>query len=281
MVTLSSLKAADAALVAETLESLRESTVMTNLMRVQNFPPNNNTVRFVKDGSFEFTTTAENASIGTVSYTETSVDVAAAKGGARVQVTHEASRFRDAQIFGKLGAEAGRAAGTWIDAQAVALFSGFSGSAGTTTVDLTVATFRSAMLTLELSKVKGDLVAVLHPQQLFDLGTDLLAATGNPYVQAVELSILNDQTPLPNGYRGNFLGVDIFVTTAVPTANAGADRLGLMFDPQRAICAAIDPQIYRMEVDTPEFLRREAAFAIYGGFAELDNASGVGILSDA
>jgi hypothetical protein len=65
-----------------------------------------------------------------------------------------------------------------------------------------------------------------HTQQLGDLRTAMSTVGG-----AIQWYLPSQQL-LPirgGGYRGRYMGVDLFASPQVPTANAGADRAGGMF----------------------------------------------------
>lgn len=109
-----------------------------------------------------------------------------------------------------------------------ALASGFSSTVGSTGVDLSYTNFTDAITTLEIAKVTGQLMAILHPRQFGDLRTASLSLGG-----AVQ------HMPDPQGlvryagslYKGRIFGVDVFTSSHVDTANAGADRAGMMIAP--------------------------------------------------
>lgn len=103
----------------------------------------------------------------------------------------------------------------------------FTSTVGATGVDLSVANFLAAIQTLEVAKNVGPYMAILHPQQMGDLRTAIASVTGGA-VQWLPASQEQIQI-LGNGYRGQWMGVDIFSSSYVPTANAGADRAGGMF----------------------------------------------------
>lgn len=104
---------------------------------------------------------------------------------------------------------------------------GFTATVGTSGSNLSVANFLAAIQALEVANVQGPYMAILHPQQMGDLRADLAATAGG----AVQWMAASQQqiNVLGNGYRGQWAGVDLFATTFVPTANAGADRAGGMF----------------------------------------------------
>jgi hypothetical protein len=103
---------------------------------------------------------------------------------------------------------------------------GFSASVGTTTVDMSVTDFFSAIYTLQLADVPAEGVyAVLHPQQLNDFTTSLRSEGGvieyDTSVGAGQLIRMKGQ-----GFAGNFAGVDIWKSSNVNAS--GGDRKGWM-----------------------------------------------------
>jgi hypothetical protein len=114
----------------------------------------------------------------------------------------------------------------------------FSNASGTTTSDLTIPQFVAAIGALNGRDAEGELVAVLHPQQVLDLlagsgnspaGLFTFSASSSFYGNPQLNQSIADDLSRPAGYVGQFLGVDIFQTSAVVTANAAADRAGAIF----------------------------------------------------
>jgi hypothetical protein len=108
------------------------------------------------------------------------------------------------------------------------LVDNFSSTVGSSGVNATAANFLELKTTLNIAMVQGPYMALLHPRQWGDIVQDVTTASGgaiqwNPGSQA----IISGMQGL--GYQGVFMGVDVFTTTRVPTANAGADRAGGMF----------------------------------------------------
>jgi hypothetical protein len=104
-----------------------------------------------------------------------------------------------------------------------ALAGGFTATAGATTVDFSVTNQFTAMGILQLASAPGPFVEFLHPIQLNDLQTSLRAETGAlQFIPATpEMMAIKGQ-----GYAGRFLNIDIYVSSTVPSATAGADRAG-------------------------------------------------------
>jgi hypothetical protein len=107
-----------------------------------------------------------------------------------------------------------------------ALGGGFSQSAGSTGVNMTVQNYFDARALMDVNNVQGSLLAVLHSRQFNDFIDALRAETGAlQWVPATVEMIAKRGT----GFRGSYLDdCDFFVSNQVPTANSGADRAGLM-----------------------------------------------------
>jgi hypothetical protein len=100
----------------------------------------------------------------------------------------------------------------------------FTSFAGTSGVNATWADILDAKTTLGIAKNSGAMLGLVHPRQWGDLETDALtlgvlpaASMGGVITQGMGL------------FKGTWMGIDMFVSSAVPTANGGADRAGAVF----------------------------------------------------
>jgi hypothetical protein len=172
-----------------------------------------------------------------------------------------------------------------------ALSSGLSQSVGATTVALSVSTFFDAIYKLQLQSNDGEFAAVLAPQQINHLVNSLRSETGpGQYVAATQDQI----AAKGQGFRGMLFGVSLYTSSTVPSANAGADRLGMMTAtgaigyatgspmPIQGAGAIILPAGSQVVVE----LERDAASGItrvignsFCGVAEVQDLKAVGILS--
>uniref|UniRef100_A0A6M3KS02 Putative capsid protein n=1 Tax=viral metagenome TaxID=1070528 RepID=A0A6M3KS02_9ZZZZ len=165
----------------------------------------------------------------------------------------------------------------------LALGGGFSNAtAGGTGVDLTEAHIMAGVTTLMANGVPGPYKGVLHPQQWYDLaggiGTTLTpaGAGGQPAREAT-----NDLAMPLDGGLGRLYGVDWTVTSLVPTANAGADRSGMIVNPNYAI-GLVEKYPVRVEPERDASLRAtEINITAMYGVGELKDAAGLSVLSDA
>lgn len=103
----------------------------------------------------------------------------------------------------------------------------FTATAGSTGVDMTIANFLTASNLLEVSNVPPAYLSILHPTQWGDLKTALTTTSGGA-IQWLPATAEQIQL-LGTGFKGRYLGVDVFTSTLVPSKNAGADRGGSMF----------------------------------------------------
>jgi hypothetical protein len=112
-----------------------------------------------------------------------------------------------------------------IDAQ----FANFANVTGTSGADLTVAQFLGAISALEQRDAIGNVVAILHPVQVGDLRTSV-QVTANAFYHGNSASgvdaIMDGRFA---GSAGSLFDVELYMSSAVPTANAGADRAGGVF----------------------------------------------------
>ena len=106
------------------------------------------------------------------------------------------------------------------------LLDNFSTTAGSTTVDMTTDDWFSAMFSLEQAVVPGPYAAVLFPTQYTDLQSSLRSEGGAVQFLPDTAEQLSLRGP---GFKGSFLGVDIWTSDSVVTMNAGADSGGAMF----------------------------------------------------
>jgi len=119
------------------------------------------------------------------------------------------------------------------------LVDGFATTETETGVDFNLTKWLSAIGKLEVNVqsaiAEGQAMVVFHTQQVADLRTAIATLAGGA-LQWYPPS-QPQLTVAGAGYRGRFMGMDIFASGYVPTANAGADRAGGMFV-RGAICWA-------------------------------------------
>ena len=253
-------------------------------------------VPVVSWGANAMTAVAENASVSNTALTTTNVNVTIARQALRRQISDLAQLTAtgiplDVSVD-SLALDLVAAYNKRVTAMLGDLASGFSTSVGSTGVDLTVTNFYAAIFGLQLNSADGIFTAVLHPVQVNDLISSLRSEVGPGQYLATSQDQVQAKGP---GFRGNLFGVDVFSSAnGINTANAGADRLGMMIAPGAiAVATATAAPIMGSETIIPQSpivveFERDASNgstiivgSAFVGVAEIDDLKGIGILSDA
>lgn len=162
------------------------------------------------------------------------------------------------------------------------LASGFSNSVSNTGVNMTEANYLAGIALLRNARQNGPLAALLYPEMWFDyiasVGSTFNIANGPGSGGSVAEG---NQFSGPNfGAQGTHFGVTVFTSTAVPTANAGADSAGMIVNPRRAIARGVKYNS-RTEFDRDISARaNEIVVTSFDGVVEIEDAAGVGLVFD-
>lgn len=220
--------------------------------------------------------TASNLTEGTdMSSTEvqtSSVSVAVGEVGAQVLLTDMAT-MGAGNPADELGTVLGNAIATKMDKDLIALFDGFSASLGATTQEITVADIFKAAATLRANKVTGQLFAVVHPFQAYQLKANLTNTFANPNGGELQNEAMR------NGYVGTIAGVDIYESANVSIDGSGDSKGGVFAREALVLAMKRDFQI-EPQRDASNRAWELNATAIYG-VGELDDDFGVEMYFDA
>lgn len=261
---------------------------------------------------FSTVTTLSYSSSVTVTPTEAAV--------ARADITTRAMRRKfpgmsTDQVFGAimggdyslivdlLEEEASRLAGMLYEkaeTDCIALLDDFTDVAGTSTVDIDVAVFLTALYKLEENEPEHEnFAALLDIEQIRTLRSDLTSngatADGIVFNSQADASVVNFLSDgARNGYKGTLLGVPMFqlAPSLRLTANTGADVVGALVcrgqgvpgQPGSLNGAAVftEGHSIRYLVDVDASKRMIELIAVWEyGVAELRDAHGVSIITDA
>lgn len=166
----------------------------------------------------------------------------------------------------------------------------FSNTVTNSGVDMSVDDFFSAHFTLQQNSVDGPFCSLLHLNQWTDLSNAIRGEAGAfQFIPAVQ-EALAVKGP---GFKGTLLGVDIYASSHVPTANAGADSAGAMWgvgavgyvEGDTGVIPANDGIVRAGPISIE--LERDASGALtkvvgnyYVGVSILQDAKGVSIITD-
>lgn len=236
-------------------------------------------VKIPKADKFTAAAVAEGTELANTALTTTSVTITASEIGMQATVTDVLEVSDIPAAHGARLRQLGRAIADKIDVDVCALLDGFSSAVGATTVDITLANVLDAIYTLEAADAAslGSIVGLLHPRQTADLRTELEADAASIYTSKSDGSITKAQA----GRFGEWFGVEIYQSTNVPTANAGADRAGGFFIRDYALGMATK-WMARVETMRWPSIRGWVlvATAMYG-VGEVEDSAGVEAVSDA
>lgn len=244
------------------------------------------------DGYDVMSSVAENAAATNVALTNSSVTVSVGRYAKQYQYS-DLARLTDS--LGELSAmmlaqDAVKSADMTFTSVLCAILDAFTSTVGTTTVALSLDNFYDAIYTLEQAFVEGPFLSVLHPIQYTHFQSSLRAEAGAIQFMAATADQLHIKG---QGFKGTFAGVDIFASSKVVTANAGADRAGCMMGqgavgyaeaqapvPQSNASISAGPILLEWSRDSSGGMTT-ATSNYFFGVAEIQDGKGVSIITSA
>lgn len=236
-------------------------------------------VKIPKADKFTAAALTEGTETANTALTSTSVTITAAEIGIQATITDVLEVSDIPAAHGARLRQLGRALADKLDVDICALLSGFSTTVGATTVDITLSVLLDAIYNLEVNDAAslGALVGVLHPRQTADLRTELEADAAVIYEGKSDSTLAKAQA----GYFGSWFGIDVYQSTNVATANAGADRAGGIFVRDHALGMV---QKWTAKVEAMRWAPIRGwvlvATAMYG-VGEVEDLAGVKVVTDA
>jgi hypothetical protein len=178
-----------------------------------------------------------------------------------------------------------------------ALLDDFSDTAGSTGNDLTVANMLTAIYKIKENETEHDDYAFfLHPQQVADLRTALIGAsglTGVVWTSQADASLVNSRRDLDmSGFAGSFLGIPVFELSPSPNPlpNSGADVAGALMCRgvgapdvgQVGAIVMLEGKPLEVVCDYDVTLRAAEVLVVWEyAVAEIKDSHGVSIITDA
>ena len=213
----------------------------------------------------------EGTDMSSTTVSTSSVDITVGEVGAQVVLTDLAA-MGAGNPAEELGTVLGNSIATKIDTDLIALFDGFS-TAGAAAQEITVADLFKAAATLRTNKAQGDIFAVVHPFQAYQLKANLTNTFANPNGGDAQ------NTAMVNAYVGTIAGIDVYESANI-TVDGSDDAKGAVFS--REALAIAMKRDFQIEAQRDASLRAFElnATAIYG-VGELDDSYGVEMLFDA
>ncbi|TXH41031.1 MAG: hypothetical protein E6Q97_38505 [Desulfurellales bacterium] len=159
-----------------------------------------------------------------MSFTDTTVSVTRYGILRGISTTAEEDNILGASIYSQeFIMDAARLYGELQDTLVCNLFTGLTASVGSTGTALTLATLAAAFANQRVQKARGRHVCILHDLQAKQLQAAQLAATATAWSQFWDANADSS-----TNYLGTFFRTDVWSTGLAPTANAAADRVGVL-----------------------------------------------------
>lgn len=222
---------------AHIIPVLRAKVIMPMFCRIVNLDNGSNSKQLRQKNAQTAVVVAEATAATAAVYQHTSPATLLAKKCVVVnEPSEESEKFAGASLS-EITAEQGEACAAKVDVDAMALFAGFSNTVGVSGADLTVAQLIQAAYFVRAADAGAPIVYVLHPMQTYDVQKEIVASSAPVWSNPALVSLLQ-AAPQANGYRGTFMGADVYDSTRVATANGGADRAGACLVPGVALALA-------------------------------------------
>ncbi len=260
-------------IIAQARFTAEEQSLMMGLVTQYNIANEaGKTVQIPKYPAIAAADLTEGTDMSSTTVSTSSVSVTVGEVGAQVVLTDMAA-FGAGNPAVELGTVLGNAIATKMDKDLLALFSGFSSGLGAAGAEITVADLFKAQATLRANKVTGNLAAVLHPFQAYQIKAGLTNTFANPNGGDAQ------NAAMINGYVGTIAGIDVYESANL-TVDANDDAVAAVFAPE-ALAIAMKRD-FGIESQRDASLRAFElnATAAYG-VAELDDTFGVKITADA
>ena len=260
-------------IIAQARFTAEEQSLMMGLVTQYNIANEaGKTVQIPKYPAIAAADLTEGTDMSSTTVSTSSVTVTVGEVGAQVVLTDMAA-FGAGNPAVELGTVLGNAIATKMDQDLLALFSGFSSGLGAAGSEITVADLFKAQATLRANKVTGNLAAVLHPFQAYQIKAGLTNTFANPNGGDAQ------NAAMINGYVGTIAGIDVYESANL-TVDGSGDAVAAVFAPE-ALAIAMKRD-FGIESQRDASLRAFElnATAAYG-VAELDDSFGVKITADA
>lgn len=260
-------------IIAQARFTAEENSLMAGLVTQYNIGSEaGKTIQVPKYPAITAAALTEGTDMTSTTVSTSSVSITIGEVGAQVVLTDVAAMGAGNPAV-ELGTVLGNAIATKMDTDLISLFSGFSSGLGGAGVEITVADIFKAAATLRNAKAQGDIFAVVHPFQAYQLKANLTNTFANPNGGDIQ------NVAMAQSYVGTIAGIDIYESTNM-TVDGSDDAIGGVFS--REALALVMKRDFEIETQRDASLRAFElnATAVYGT-GELDDSYGVSLTFDA
>lgn len=283
-----------AMIVDHTLDAARAATFMPRVVWQKDISGTNSYVaKFPRYAALAAAALTEaNDLTSTTLSTDESGSITATEVGVQVVLSDKAAQGSAGRIdVSAVGRQCGLAIADKLETDLTGVFTSFSASVGTTSVNLSLANLDDAIFTLKLANAPignpteqsvqataSGYQCVLHPRQMADLRLALRQANfafSNP----LQMGLL-ESAGKTAALAGEYLGVVFWESSTCTTANTGDDRVGAMFVPSAIGLVTVGGPAVELERDASFRATEVNAVQSYGAGIAC-NSYGVKIVTDA
>lgn len=260
-------------IIAQARFTAEEESLMLGLVTQYNIGDEaGKTIQVPKYPAITAAALTEGTDMSSTTVSTSSVNITVGEVGAQVVLTDLAA-MGAGNPAEELGTVLGNSIATKMDVDLIALFDGFSSALGAAGQEITVADLFKAAATLRTNKAQGEIFAVVHPYQAYQLKANLTNTFANPNGGVAQ------NTAMVNAYVGTIAGMDVYESANI-TIDGSDDAKAAVFS--REALAIAMKRDFQIEAQRDASLRAFElnATAIYG-VGELDDSYGVEMLFDA
>lgn len=263
-------------IVAEAMFVAGEQSIMRGLVKNYNLAPGQGktvTVPIYPLQTAASVTEGDEVSNTAVSTNGATLTVSTA--AIRTLVTDLAVQSAASNVVADLGRLFGEAIARKIDTDLLALFSGFSTTAGAADAALSAATIAQAAAKLRAAGVPAmDLACVVNPYVAYDLKANLTNTFANPNAGMIQ------NEAMASGYVGSLFGIPVYESSLIANNGTAGDYVGGVFHKQ-ALGLAMIGDINIETQRRASFLGSDVVASAHYGVGELYDGYGVGIVADS
>lgn len=212
-------------IIKEAIFTAQEQSLVRNLVTVYDISgESGKTVQVPVYPEIAASALTEGTDLSSTTVSTTSKTISVGEVGVQAVLTDLAARSAQGDTAGDMGRLLGEAVAKKMDTDLIGLFSGFSGGFGAAGTEITVADIFKAAARLRAANATGQMAAVIHPYQAYQLKSNLTNAFANPNGGDLQNEAMR------NGYVGSIAGVDVYESANI-SVDGSDDSVGAVFVP--------------------------------------------------
>lgn len=212
-------------IIKEAIFTAQEQSLVRNLVTVYDISgESGKTVQVPVYPEIAASALTEGTDLSSTTVSTTSKTISVGEVGVQAVLTDLAARSAQGDTAGDMGRLLGEAVAKKMDTDLIGLFSGFSGGLGAAGTEITVADIFKAAARLRAANATGQMAAVIHPYQAYQLKSNLTNAFANPNGGDLQNEAMR------NGYVGSIAGVDVYESANI-SVDGSDDSVGAVFVP--------------------------------------------------